>query len=111
MKTVAILLALVACSPKAADAPTDIPPPLTVIQPQPDDVLACAHLAIIGCPEAWPKNTTCVQAMSQLRTLMQTTSQDAGVMSALTCIIGAPDANAVRKCGDPSTLVIACSLP
>lgn len=103
------LIFVAACSATPPAPAPDIPPPLLVIQPNGDDIAACARLGILGCPEAWPRNTTCVEAFSRMRTLSQDSAPDAGVVSISTCVANAVDIPAVRRCGDRSTFTVGCA--
>lgn len=104
MRYVALLLALVACSPAVASPPPDIPPPLPIAPTNAADVDTCAHLAFVGCTgDSWPKGLTCIQAMVNARTL--------GIVIPDACAIAATTPAAVRACGDASTLTFACKGP
>lgn len=100
MKRALLALVLVACgSPaKRVNAPVDeLPPPNPIVAATEEDARACAVVASLGCPEA----AMCLGVMSVARTDHIT------VPSA--CLAAAKTVDALRKCGDASTLTFDCN--
>lgn len=90
------------CRPTDGSLATpEVPVPNVIVPALPDDYTACAHLGVLGCPEALPPWDSCVGTMVQART--------DGLIIPTTCVIAAKTQAEVRVCGDPTrTMTFEC---
>lgn len=106
----AIALLLLSCAapspvvplpPPPPTPPSDeVPPPTPVAPAEADLQAACTTLAKLGCKEAFPKKGTCTDSFAKARA--------DGVVIPSDCITHAATIEAVRLCGDVSTMRVRC---
>ncbi len=97
MKRALLAIVLLSCAPKPVVEAPEIPAPNPIVPATEEDGRICEHLARLGCPEAM---RGCLSVFSLART--------DGVSVPSTCLVNAADVEAVRSCGDKSTLRVDC---
>lgn len=84
--------------------PDGVPPPLPVVNATDLDARACSRLLALRCPEASPTKA-CLDTFRHYRTNEIEHGSVDGVSS---CVAGAVDIPAVRRCGGLNTLTFDC---
>jgi len=95
-----VLVAIAACTRTPAAPPPEVPDPDPEVPATSDDVAVCAHLALIGCTDAWPSPARCVSLMTQARTDR--------IVIPTACLAAANTVISARACGSADTLTFRC---
>lgn len=99
----AIAVAVVGCHQSPSGPPPEVPDPNPEVPATVDDVAVCAHLAMLGCREAWPNGGSCIEVFTQAHTDGIPTPPDL-----MKCLANATTQAIARACGGPDTLTFRC---